>query len=177
MLVTATPELTSAWAAGGGSSTRPTTGPSASRCSTPPATPATDGSSPSCSTRASSRGPGATDVYLMGADDPTHAVDVTDSLAAGVASLRAHRAYLDGLGRDFDPEQFLRAVTAGAGERSAFRTPSPSAESNSRASNSRSAHSSPAISSSEACTDPITCVLRTLHPHGDGPRSLRSRPR
>ncbi len=59
--------------------------------------------------------PGATDVYLMGADHPTHAVDVTDSLITGVASLRAHRAYLDGLGRDFDPEAFLRAFTARAG--------------------------------------------------------------
>lgn len=59
--------------------------------------------------------PGATDVYLMGADDPTHAVDVTVSLPTGVASLRAHRAYLDGLGRDFDPEEFLRALTARAG--------------------------------------------------------------
>jgi LmbE family N-acetylglucosaminyl deacetylase len=58
---------------------------------------------------------GATDAYLMGVEDPTHAVDVTDSLAAGVASLRAHRAYLDGLGRDFDPEAFLHARTARAG--------------------------------------------------------------
>lgn len=58
---------------------------------------------------------GATDVYLMGADDPSHAVDVTDSLPAGVASLRAHGTYLDGLGRDFDPEQFLRGFTARAG--------------------------------------------------------------
>ncbi len=59
--------------------------------------------------------PGATDVYLMGADDPTHAVDVTDSLPVGIESLRTHRVYLDGLGRDFDPEQFLRAFTARAG--------------------------------------------------------------
>ena len=59
---------------------------------------------------------GVTDVYLMGALEPTHAVDVTDTLPAGIDSLRAHRAYLDGLGRDFDPDQFLRAVTAGAGQ-------------------------------------------------------------
>jgi LmbE family N-acetylglucosaminyl deacetylase len=58
---------------------------------------------------------GVTDVYLMGALEPTHAVDVTDTLPVGVDSLRAHRAYLDGLGRDFDPDQFLQAVTAGAG--------------------------------------------------------------
>ena len=58
---------------------------------------------------------GTSDVYLMGAEAPTHAVDVTDSLSLGVASLRAHRAYLDGLGRDFDPEAFLNSITARAG--------------------------------------------------------------
>jgi LmbE family N-acetylglucosaminyl deacetylase len=54
-------------------------------------------------------------VYVMGATEPTHAVDVTDHLAAGVASLRAHDAYLRGLGRDFDPEAFVRGMTAMAG--------------------------------------------------------------
>ena len=44
------------WAAGGGSSTRPTTGPSVSLSSTRPATPPTDGSSPSYSSKASTRG-------------------------------------------------------------------------------------------------------------------------
>ena len=34
---------------------------------------------------------------------------------AGVESLQAHRAYLDGLGRDFDPAEFLRGMTIGAG--------------------------------------------------------------
>jgi hypothetical protein len=34
-------------------------------------------------------------------------VDVGDTLALGVASLQEHRAYIDGLGRDFDPEDFL----------------------------------------------------------------------
>lgn len=59
--------------------------------------------------------PGTTDVYLMGADQPSHGVEVTQSLATGVESLRAHRAYLDGLGRDFDPEAFLHRITAAAG--------------------------------------------------------------
>lgn len=58
---------------------------------------------------------GTTDVYLMGAEDPAHAVDVTDSLPLGIASLRAHQAYLDGLGRDFDPEAFLQNMTSRAG--------------------------------------------------------------
>jgi len=58
--------------------------------------------------------PGGT--FLMGSDRPTHAVDVTTSLPLGIESLRAHRAYLDGLGRDFDPEKFLRGFTSRAGQ-------------------------------------------------------------
>lgn len=58
---------------------------------------------------------GVSHVYVMGANDPTHAVDVTDTLAAGVESLRAHHTYLSGLGRDFDPAQFLRHMTSGPG--------------------------------------------------------------
>ena len=38
---------------------------------------------------------------------PSHYVDVSDTLRRGVASLEEHRAYIDGLGRDFDPEEFL----------------------------------------------------------------------
>ena len=30
------------------------------------------------------------------------------AIDAGVASLREHQAYIDGLGRDFDPDEFLR---------------------------------------------------------------------
>ena len=40
--------------------------------------------------------------------DPTHFVDVTATIGVGVDSLREHKAYLDGLGRDFDPDEFLR---------------------------------------------------------------------
>ncbi|PVZ14760.1 PIG-L deacetylase family protein [Actinomycetospora cinnamomea] len=58
---------------------------------------------------------GVRHVYVVGASDPTHAADVTDTLEPGVASLRAHEAYLRGLGRDFDPETFVRATTATAG--------------------------------------------------------------
>jgi len=59
--------------------------------------------------------PGVGHVYVMGSNEPTHAVDVTDTLADGVESLQAHRAYLDGLGRDFDPAEFLQGMTIGAG--------------------------------------------------------------
>ena len=58
---------------------------------------------------------------LTGANEPSHAVDVTGSLDAGTASLRAHRSYLDGLGRDFDPAAFLREFTAAAGTRIGVR--------------------------------------------------------
>ncbi len=41
---------------------------------------------------------------------PTHAVDITDSLDRGIASLNEHRAYLAGLGENAtDPESFLRS--------------------------------------------------------------------
>jgi LmbE family N-acetylglucosaminyl deacetylase len=48
------------------------------------------------------------DAYVMGTGAPTHFVDVTGTIDLGIASLREHRAYLDGLGGDFDPDQFLR---------------------------------------------------------------------
>jgi LmbE family N-acetylglucosaminyl deacetylase len=50
---------------------------------------------------------GITDGYVAAMNPPTHFVDVGDTLARGVASLDQHRAYIDGLGRDFDPEEFL----------------------------------------------------------------------
>jgi LmbE family N-acetylglucosaminyl deacetylase len=56
-------------------------------------------------------GPPATrirDAYVAATANPTHFVDVTATIDAGVASLREHRAYLDGLGRDFDPDEFLK---------------------------------------------------------------------
>ena len=55
-------------------------------------------------------------VAVNAAPRPTHYVDVGATLDRGVASLREHRAYLDGLGGDMDPDEFLRgnAATAGA---------------------------------------------------------------
>ena len=58
---------------------------------------------------------GVSHVYVMGSNEPTHAIDVSDTLDLGVESLRAHHAYLTGLGRDFDPDDFLRQMTAGPG--------------------------------------------------------------
>lgn len=54
-------------------------------------------------------------VYVAGSGDPTHFVDVTATMAAGVASLREHKAYLDGLGRAFDPDEFLRNMAGFVG--------------------------------------------------------------
>jgi len=54
-------------------------------------------------------------VYVAGASAPTHFVDVTDTIDAGVASLREHQAYIDGLGTDFDPDEFLRSIAGFGG--------------------------------------------------------------
>lgn len=56
-------------------------------------------------------------VYVAPSDEPTHYVDVSDTIDAGVASLQAHRAYIDGLGTGFDPDSFLRGNATATGER------------------------------------------------------------
>lgn len=53
--------------------------------------------------------------YVLGSADPTHFADVTDTIDLGIASLREHRAYLDGLGGDFDPDEFLRSMAGYVG--------------------------------------------------------------
>lgn len=53
--------------------------------------------------------------YVAATGNPTHYVDVTDTIEAGIASLKEHRAYLDGLGGDFDPDQFLRDMAGYVG--------------------------------------------------------------
>jgi LmbE family N-acetylglucosaminyl deacetylase len=55
------------------------------------------------------------DAYVATGEDPTHFVDVTATIGAGVDSLREHRAYLDGLGGDFDPDEFLRNMAGFVG--------------------------------------------------------------
>ncbi len=52
-----------------------------------------------------------------GSTQATHWVDVSDTIDRGVASLREHKLYLDGLGDGgTDPDAFLRGVAASAGE-------------------------------------------------------------
>jgi LmbE family N-acetylglucosaminyl deacetylase len=55
------------------------------------------------------------DAYVATSGDPSHFVDVTASIDAGVASLREHRAYLAGLGGDFEPDEFLRNIAGYVG--------------------------------------------------------------
>ncbi len=53
--------------------------------------------------------------YIGGTEKATHYVDVTDTIDLGVASLREHRAYIEGLGTDFDPDEFLRNIAGYGG--------------------------------------------------------------
>jgi LmbE family N-acetylglucosaminyl deacetylase len=55
------------------------------------------------------------DAYVVTAGDPSHFVDVSATLDAGVASLKEHRAYLAGLGSDVDPDEFLRNIAGYVG--------------------------------------------------------------
>ncbi|HTW04934.1 MAG TPA: PIG-L deacetylase family protein [Streptosporangiaceae bacterium] len=55
------------------------------------------------------------DAYVAATGNPTHFADVSGSIDAGVASLREHRAYLEGLGGDFDPDEFLRNMAGFVG--------------------------------------------------------------
>jgi LmbE family N-acetylglucosaminyl deacetylase len=51
-------------------------------------------------------------VAVAGTDSPTHAVDVTHGLEAGVRSLIEHRAYIEAL-TDEDPETYARTLIEG----------------------------------------------------------------
>ena len=52
-------------------------------------------------------------VLLSGSPEPTHAVDITDTLELGIASLREHSTYLEYVGGGTD---FLVEWAAAAGE-------------------------------------------------------------
>jgi LmbE family N-acetylglucosaminyl deacetylase len=57
-------------------------------------------------------------VCLAGAPEPTHGVDVTGFLEQGIASLQAHRVYMEGLGAAaFEPGPFLTWIAAASGAR------------------------------------------------------------
>jgi LmbE family N-acetylglucosaminyl deacetylase len=59
---------------------------------------------------------GVRQVWAVASPDATHGVDVSATFAAGVTSLLAHRAYLDGLGSGApDPEEMLEGIARQAG--------------------------------------------------------------
>lgn len=59
---------------------------------------------------------GVRQVWAVASPDAGHGVDVTETFDAGVASLLAHRAYLDGLGPDApDPEEMLEGFARAIG--------------------------------------------------------------
>ena len=67
---------------------------------------------------------GARDIFLptavWAAAPPLaeHGIDTTDTFEAGVASLQAHAAYIDGLGwDDFDPREMLEGFGRQTGQR------------------------------------------------------------
>ncbi len=61
-------------------------------------------------------------VLAANSPHPDRGVDVTDFFDAGVASLRAHRAYIDGLGWEhFDEEEFLDGILRAGGTRLGVR--------------------------------------------------------
>ena len=64
---------------------------------------------------AGARCTGIRDAFVAAVGTPTHFVDVTGTIDAGVASLREHRAYIEGLGREFDPDEFLRNMAGYVG--------------------------------------------------------------
>ena len=61
---------------------------------------------------------GVEQVWAFGSPQSTHAVDTTETFDLGVASLRAHQAYIDGLGwEDFDAAEFLEGMSRVTGQR------------------------------------------------------------
>jgi LmbE family N-acetylglucosaminyl deacetylase len=57
-------------------------------------------------------------VWAASSPGATDGVDISDYFEAGVASLAAHRAYIEGLGwEDFDPAEFLEGMSRATGQR------------------------------------------------------------
>jgi LmbE family N-acetylglucosaminyl deacetylase len=59
---------------------------------------------------------GARLTAFTGSPEPTHYVDIGEYVEVGIASLREHAAYIEGLGRSFDVDAFLRGNARAAGE-------------------------------------------------------------
>ena len=65
---------------------------------------------------------GVREVWAAASPRANQAVDITETFDAGVESLRAHSAYIEGLGwADFDPAEFLESLSRGTGSRLGVR--------------------------------------------------------
>ena len=61
---------------------------------------------------------GVRQVWAFGSPESAHGVDTTDTFDAGVESLKAHAAYIEGLGwENWDPREFLEGMARGTGQR------------------------------------------------------------
>jgi len=61
---------------------------------------------------------GVKEVWAASSPDSKHAVDITDTFDDGVESLKAHHAYIEGLGwAHFDPAEFLEGMSRATGSR------------------------------------------------------------
>lgn len=61
---------------------------------------------------------GVRQVWAAGSPLARHAADTTDTFPVGVESLKAHKAYIDGLGWEhFDPSEFLEGLSRQTGTR------------------------------------------------------------
>ena len=61
---------------------------------------------------------GVKQVWAASSPDSGHAAEITDTFTKGVASLEAHKAYIDGLGWEhFDPAEFLEGMSRQTGTR------------------------------------------------------------
>jgi LmbE family N-acetylglucosaminyl deacetylase len=61
---------------------------------------------------------GVRQVWAAGSPDARHAVDTTDTFDRGVESLKAHKAYIEGLGwENFDPAEMLEGMSRPTGSR------------------------------------------------------------
>ena len=61
---------------------------------------------------------GVKQVWASGSPDSTHGVDTTGTFDRGVESLKAHQAYIDGLGwENFDPAEMLEGMSRPTGSR------------------------------------------------------------
>jgi LmbE family N-acetylglucosaminyl deacetylase len=57
-------------------------------------------------------------VWACGSPTGKHAIDTTETFELGVDSLKAHKAYIDGLNwPHFDPREFLEGISRGTGTR------------------------------------------------------------